>query len=72
MIGANAGSYRIVRQIGEGGMGAVYLGEHTMLGRPAAIKILLPALSQNREMVGRFFNEARATTAIRHPGIVES
>jgi len=52
-------------------MGAVYLGEHTMLGRPAAIKVLLPALSQNREMVGRFFNEARAATAIRHPGIVE-
>src|ERR1044071_2519993 len=71
MIGATAGSYRILRQIGEGGMGAVYLGEHTMLGRPAAIKILLPSLSQNREMVGRFFNEARATTAIRHPGIVE-
>ena len=52
-------------------MGAVYLGEHAMLSRPAAIKILLPALSQNREMVGRFFNEARAATAIRHPGIVE-
>lgn len=71
MIGATAGSYRILRQIGEGGMGAVYLGEHSMLGRPAAIKILLPAFSQNREMVGRFFNEARATTAIRHPGIVD-
>jgi len=71
MIGATVGSYRVLRQIGEGGMGAVYLGEHTMLGRPAAIKILLPALSHDREMVGRFFNEARATTAIRHPGIVE-
>ncbi len=71
MIGETAGSYRIVRQIGQGGMGAVYLGRHTMLGRPAAIKVLLPALSQNREMVGRFFNEARAATAIRHPGIVE-
>ncbi|HMG55603.1 MAG TPA: protein kinase, partial [Kofleriaceae bacterium] len=71
MIGATVGSYRIVRQIGEGGMGAVYLGEHAMLGRPAAIKVLLPALSQDREIVGRFFNEARATSAIRHPGIVE-
>ncbi len=71
MIGATVGSYRVLRQIGEGGMGAVYLGEHVMLGRPAAIKILLPTLSHNREMVGRFFNEARATTAIRHPGIVE-
>src|SRR5262245_38657590 len=71
MVGATAGSYRIVRQIGQGGMGAVYLGEHSILGRPAAIKILLPELSQNREVVGRFFNEARAVTAIRHPGIVE-
>ena len=71
MIGATVGSYRILRQIGEGGMGAVYLGEHAMLGRAAAIKVLLPALSQDREIVGRFFNEARATSAIRHPGIVE-
>ncbi|HET7501499.1 MAG TPA: serine/threonine-protein kinase, partial [Kofleriaceae bacterium] len=71
MIGETAGSYRIVRQVGKGGMGAVYLGEHAMLGRLAAIKILLPALSQDREVVARFFNEARAATAIRHPGIVE-
>jgi serine/threonine protein kinase len=71
LIGQSAGSYRIIRQVGQGGMGAVYLGEHLILGRPAAIKILLPELSQNREIVGRFFNEARAVTAIRHPGIVE-
>src|SRR5262249_32908668 len=42
-----------------------------ILGRPAAIKVLLPELSQQREIVARFFNEARAATAIRHPGIVE-
>jgi serine/threonine-protein kinase len=52
-------------------MGVVYLGTHSILGRPAAIKVLLPELSQRREIVGRFFNEARAATAIRHPGIVE-
>jgi serine/threonine-protein kinase len=71
MVGTIMGSYQIVRQIGEGGMGVVYLGTHTILGRPAAIKVLLPELSQRREVVGRFFNEARAATAIRHPGIVE-
>src|ERR1043166_1562891 len=38
--GDEMGSYRIVRQIGEGGMGVVYLGKHTILGRPAAIKVL--------------------------------
>src|SRR5207237_90204 len=53
------------------GMGAVYLAEHSMLGRRAAIKVLLPELSHHREIVARFFNEARALTAIRHPRIVE-
>jgi serine/threonine-protein kinase len=71
MVGASVGSYKIIRPIGEGGMGAVYLGTHSILGRPAAIKVLLPALSQRPEIVGRLFNEARAATAIRHPGIVE-
>src|SRR3954467_1704467 len=71
MVGTVMGSYQIVRQIGEGGMGVVYLGTHAILGRPAAIKVLLPELSQRRDVVGRFFNEARAATAIRHPGIVE-
>src|SRR4051812_12938713 len=65
------GSYQIVRQIGEGGMGVVYLGTHAIIGRPAAIKVLLPDLSCNRDIVGRFFNEARAAAAIRHPGIVD-
>jgi serine/threonine protein kinase len=52
-------------------MGAVYSAEHTLLERPAAIKLLLPALSLDQDMVTRFFNEARAAAAIRHPGIVE-
>ena len=65
------GPYRIVRKIGEGGMGEVYLAEHTLLGRRAAIKVLLPELSTQREIVERFFNEARAATAITDPGIVE-
>jgi len=57
--------------IGRGGMGAVYAGEHVLLGRSAAIKVLLPELSQKQDVVMRFFNEARAATAIRHPGIIE-
>ena len=52
-------------------MGAVFLGEHTLIGRHAAIKVLLPELSSKRESVDRFFNEARATTAISDPGIVQ-
>ncbi|HET7501360.1 MAG TPA: serine/threonine-protein kinase [Kofleriaceae bacterium] len=68
---SSVGPYRVVRKIGEGGMGAVYLGEHTLIGRRAAIKVLLPELSSKRESVDRFFNEARATIAISDPGIVQ-
>jgi serine/threonine-protein kinase len=52
-------------------MGAVYLARHVTLGRSAAIKVLHPSLSSNQDMVSRFFNEARAATAVRNPGIVE-
>jgi len=52
-------------------MGEVYLARHVTLGRPAAIKVLHASLSSNQDMVTRFFNEARAATAVRNPGIVE-
>jgi tRNA A-37 threonylcarbamoyl transferase component Bud32 len=71
MLGTVIGGYRLVSQLGEGGMGAVYLGEHLLLGRRAAIKVLLPALSARPDIVHRFFNEARAVTAIADPGIVQ-
>ncbi|HVK75498.1 MAG TPA: hypothetical protein VM734_19345, partial [Kofleriaceae bacterium] len=71
MLGTSVGTYRITGSIGQGGMGVVYLAEHALLGRQAAVKVLLPELSQNQEIVTRFFNEARAATAIRHPGIGE-
>lgn len=65
------GAYRILQRIGSGGMGAVYLGEHTLLGRKAAIKVLRSSLSADTEIVTRFFNEARAVTLIADPGIVQ-
>ncbi len=71
MIGQVIGSYRIVRPLGEGGMGVVYLAEHALLGRRAAIKVLLPQLSTRQDIVTRFFNEARAATAIADAGIVQ-
>ena len=52
-------------------MGEVYLGEHTLIGRRAAIKILHPERSAQRENVERFFNEARATSSVADPGIVQ-
>jgi serine/threonine-protein kinase len=71
VIGHVIGNYRIVRELGRGGMGMVYGAEHTQLGRPAALKMLLPQMSADPGIVQRFFNEARAASAIDHPGIVE-
>src|SRR4051812_13130683 len=71
MLGAAVGSYRILSKIGEGGMGAVYLAEHPLIGKKAAVKVLLPEFSKNAEFVQRFFNEARSTTLIKHPGLVD-
>jgi serine/threonine-protein kinase len=52
-------------------MGTVFLAEHTLIGRRAAIKVLRPELTAKRDTVHRFFNEARAATAISDPGIVQ-
>jgi len=71
MLGEQVGQYQITGRLGEGGMGAVYLAQHTLIGRQAAIKVLKAEFSHNPEVVDRFFNEARAASAIRHPGIVE-
>ncbi|MBA3541365.1 MAG: serine/threonine protein kinase, partial [Deltaproteobacteria bacterium] len=71
MIGHVIGKYRVVSELGKGGMGVVYRAEHTQLGRPAALKMLLPQFSSDAAIVQRFFNEARAASAIDHPGIVE-
>ena len=65
------GAYKVRSKIGNGGMGTVYLGEHALLGRKAAIKVLNPSVSGDEEVVQRFFNEARAVTQISDPGIVQ-
>ena len=70
MIGELVDTYRILSRLGAGGMGAVWLAEHTLLGRRVAIKFLLPEVSQNPAIVDRFFAEARAATRIADPGIV--
>jgi eukaryotic-like serine/threonine-protein kinase len=52
-------------------MGQVFLAQHTRIARRVAVKVLLPELSSNEGVIERFFTEARATSLIRHPGIVE-
>jgi eukaryotic-like serine/threonine-protein kinase len=71
MVGTTVGSYRILDKLGEGGMGIVYLGEHELLGRRAAIKVLHPELVRSEDAAARFFMEARAVNAIRHENIVD-
>lgn len=71
MLGEVLGNYRVVEPLDSGGMGSVYRAEHTHLGKLAAIKLLHRELTTNDEIVKRFFNEAKAATAIRHPGIIE-
>jgi serine/threonine-protein kinase len=63
--------YRIVHKLGQGGMGIVYLAEHSLLGGQVALKFLAVELSRNPEFVKRFRNEARAAYQLRHPNIVE-
>ena len=71
LIGHVVGKYKILSQIGEGGMGTVYRAEHIVLGSPAAVKVLLPRFTQDAVVVDRFFQEAKAASGIRHAGIVE-
>ena len=70
MIGEIVGTYRVISKLGAGGMGTVWLAEHRLLGSRAAIKVLLADLSKQDTVVQRFFDEARAATRIRDPGIV--
>ncbi|HUS63445.1 MAG TPA: serine/threonine-protein kinase [Kofleriaceae bacterium] len=69
--GEVVGNYRITEQVGTGGMGIVYRAEHILLGKRAAVKVLLPERTQSREIVDRFFNEAKAASLIDDPGIVD-
>ncbi len=66
-----ADRYEIVRRIGEGGMGAVYEGRHTVLGRPVAVKVLLEKFHDKTELVARLLQEARLASAIGHENIVD-
>jgi serine/threonine protein kinase len=70
MIGAQVGQLVITRQLGEGGMGAVYLAEHRVLRTPRVVKVLLPQWTQNEMIVQRFVNEARAAASIQHRNII--
>ncbi len=69
MIGRTVSHYRIVAELGAGGMGRVYRAEHVLLGKPAAVKFLAPDLCRDPEAKARFLVEARAVFALDHPNI---
>jgi serine/threonine-protein kinase len=66
-----AGRYRLVRCIGQGGMGTIFEAEHTLIGSRVAVKLLHETFAEQREPVQRLYREARATGAIGHPNIIK-
>ncbi len=71
LIGTTIGNYQVRELLGEGGMGKVYLALHPGIERKAAIKVLHPYLARDKQLVSRFFTEARASNAVHHPSIVD-
>ena len=71
LIGYQFGSYVVEGFIGAGGMGRVYKGRHQLLGRPVALKVLPSQLGADAEYVQRFFREAKLTSTLHHPNLVE-
>ena len=70
MIGQTIGHYRILKKLGAGGMGEVYLAEDTELKRKDALKFLPEAYTSTPEATARFKHEAQAAAALIHPNII--
>ncbi len=70
LVGSTVGSFRVVRALGRGGMGTVYLAEHPVIGSRVAIKFLHESMAAAPELVARFYDEARAVNRIGHENIV--
>ncbi|MEW6169860.1 MAG: serine/threonine-protein kinase, partial [Pseudomonadota bacterium] len=68
--GTVLGNYKILRQLGSGGMADVYEAEDQMLGRRVALKVLPPEFGRNPQLVARFEKEVRAAASLNHAGIV--
>jgi len=70
LIGSRVGSFDIVRLLGRGGMGTVYLAEHPVIGSRVAVKFLHESMASDPAVVARFYDEARAVNLIGHENIV--
>ena len=69
VIGRTLGHYTVVRKLGAGGMGEVYLAHDTILGRSVALKVLPSTNSIPSDRIQRFVREARAASVLNHPNI---
>ncbi len=70
LIGAViADRYHILKKLGEGGMGQVFLAEHVKMGRPSAIKVMTPGMMQDADAISRFNREAANASRITHPNV---
>ena len=63
--------YRIVRKIGEGGMGAVYQAEHALIEKKMALKILFQDLTRRPDLIARFLQEAKSASRIGHENVID-
>jgi serine/threonine-protein kinase len=63
--------YRILKKLGEGGMGAVYLAEHVVIEKKIALKVLFPDLTRRPDLVRRFMQEAKSASRIGHENVID-
>lgn len=70
MVGTTVGRFKVLEQLGAGGMGEIYLAEDPVLGRRLAVKVLPEEFTHDRDRRERLLNEARAASALNHPNIV--
>lgn len=68
--GSRFGGYTVGRLIGEGGMARVYAARHALTGEPAALKVLKPEYLGSRDMLARFWREARSMARVRHDNVI--
>jgi eukaryotic-like serine/threonine-protein kinase len=66
-----ADRYRVLRKLGEGGMGAVYLAEHVVIEKRLVLKVLAPELTRRQDLVARFLQEARSASRIGHENVID-
>jgi serine/threonine-protein kinase len=66
-----ADRYHVLRKLGEGGMGQVYLAEHVKMGRKSALKVMNPAMVKDADAISRFNREAANASHINHPNVAD-